>query len=164
VFRQYDFLEVYIEISNNKLVQHSIKNPFIYSQDGERRFYNVEMGPPKSPSDNASRFDISTTNPGDHLFHFNKYMHLNIEQENGFMIEFSDERMKTFDSFNVPKNRADVIQMLGEEETVFFRDNVFVKTIAVGIFDCSKKTLSLYSDNPKCNEPLVVLPLVIKDK
>lgn len=32
----------------------------------------------------------------------------------------------------------------------------------LGIFDCKKETWSLYSDNPKHNEPLVVLPLVLK--
>jgi hypothetical protein len=143
---------------------------FFHSQDGERLFHNVEMGPPKCPLENESRLDIRTAKSGDHLYHCNKYLRLDIEQVTGLMIDSSEGRMTTFDSFKAPKNRADVIEMLGDnsadEHTVFREkdENDFVKTIAVGIFDCSKRTLSLYSDNPKCNEPLVVLPLVIKEK
>lgn len=32
-----------------------------------------------------------------------------------------------------------------------------------GIFDCVKRTWSLYSDNPKTNAPLIVLPLDLKN-
>jgi Acyl-coenzyme A:6-aminopenicillanic acid acyl-transferase len=104
------------------------------------------------------------------LMHCNQYLRMDIEQVTGMIIDSSVGRMDTFKSFKAPKNRDDVIQMLGdnsaEEHTVFREkdETDYVKTIACGIFDCSKRTLSLYSDNPKCNEPLVVLPLVIKEK
>lgn len=39
-----------------------------------------------------------------------------------------------------------------------------VKTMAVGIFDCKERTWSIYSDNPRRNEPLIVLPLTMKKK
>lgn len=37
--------------------------------------------------------------------------------------------------------------------------NFFLST---GIFDCIKKTWSIYSDNPKNSRPIVVLPLELK--
>lgn len=78
--------------------------------------------------------------------------------------------------------------MLGDQSGInhtVFRENggrEFVKTIAVGmleikmhlvtladfnclsigIFDCKNRTWSLYSDNPKTHEPLVVIPMDIK--
>lgn len=77
--------------------------------------------------------------------------------------------MCTFNGFPPPKNAEDVVKMLGDNSSktnCVFRDigSEYVKTIAVGIFDCIKRTWSLYSDNPKNNEPLVVLPLVLKQK
>lgn len=77
--------------------------------------------------------------------------------------------MTTFKTFPTPKNAEDVIKMLGDTSSktnCVFRDtgSEYVKTIAVGIFDCVKRTWTLYSDNPKTNEPLVVLPLVLKQK
>lgn len=38
-----------------------------------------------------------------------------------------------------------------------------IVTIAVGLFDCLARTWSIWSSNPKDTEPLMVLPLVLKD-
>lgn len=60
-----------------------------------------------------------------------------------------------------------MIEMLGDEsDSVYkvFRDNDFEdnKTIAVGIFDCKERTWSIYADNPKKTEPIITIPLTVK--
>lgn len=69
------------------------------------------------------------------------------------MIDSSISRMNVFYSFECPKTKEDLIMMLGDESEpphTVFRENgkmdEEVKTIAVGIFDCLEKTLTLYSD------------------
>lgn len=86
------------------------------------------------------------------------------------MIDSSDCRLSTFATFNPPKNKTDVLTMLGDNsggEHCVFRENgdldEFVKTICVGLFDLKAKTYALYSDNPKCNEPHVTIPLFLKE-
>jgi hypothetical protein len=79
--------------------------------------------------------------------------------------------MDTFlGNFTAPTTKEDVIKMLGDQSAKnhhVFRDQAgqeeFLKTICVGIFDLKKRTWSLYKDNPKTNEPLVEIPLVIKN-
>ena len=47
----------------------------------------------------------------------------------------------------------------------FFRDGSGkddARTIAVGIFNLTKKTWSIYTNNPKTHQPVVVLPLIFK--
>lgn len=103
------------------------------------------------------------------------------------MIESSETRMCTLKSYPKPLTKRDVIQMLGDQSGKKYR--VFqdigpedvVKTIAVGMYssyhsivsfkngfvgiiDCVEKTWSIYADNPRRTEPLVVLPLVFKSK
>ncbi|KAJ6638955.1 hypothetical protein Bhyg_11693, partial [Pseudolycoriella hygida] len=101
---------------------------------------------------------------------FLRYLRLPVEEVTGLIIDSSIERMQTFCSFPAPKTKEDVIKMLGDQSAkqhCVFRENnkvdEIVKTVAVGIFDCLKYTWSIYSDNPKSNDPLVVLPLVFKE-
>ncbi|XP_059618007.1 beta-alanyl-dopamine/carcinine hydrolase [Phlebotomus argentipes] len=134
-------------------------------QDGPRVFHNIEMGPAKS---NESQLEVKTAAKGEYLAHCNKYLRLPVPEVTGLIIDSSVERMLTLRKLGEPKNRADVIEMLGDESSKIHpvfrgrRDDP-IKTIAVGIFDCIARTWTLYSDNPKRNEPLVVLPLVIRD-
>lgn len=133
-------------------------------------FHNAEMGPAIKPNDKESQLNILTASPGEHIMHCNRYLRLKVPEVTGLIIDSSIERMDTFKTFKAPKNKQDVINMLGDtsaKEHCVFRDAAgqeeFLKTICVGIFDLNKKTWSLYKDNPKTNEPLVTLPLVLKD-
>jgi hypothetical protein len=124
------------------------------------------MGP--ADGSNESQLNILTVSPGEHILHCNKYERMQIEQMSGLIIDSSVERMKTFKMFKEPKNRGDIVKMLGDQSAVehtVFRDGPgdMIKTIAVGIFDLVKKTWTLFSDNPKFSSPLVELPLVLKE-
>ncbi|KAG5684573.1 hypothetical protein PVAND_013798 [Polypedilum vanderplanki] len=147
----------------------SINMTFL-KQEGNRVFHNAEMGPAIKPNDNESQLNILTVSPGECIIHCNKYLRLKVPEVDGLIIDSSIERMQTFQSFKPPKTKEDVIKMLGDQSAKnhhVFRDNPgqeeFLKTICVGIFDLKKRTWSLYKDNPKTNEPLVVLPLVLKE-
>lgn len=131
-------------------------------------FHNAEMGPAK-PNEKESQLNILTASPGENIIHANRYLRLKVPEVTGLIIDSSIERMDTFAKFQRPKCKGDVIKMLGDtsaKEHMVFRDKAgeeeFLKTICVGIFDLNKRTWSLYKDNPKNNEPLVVLPLVLK--
>uniref|UniRef100_A0A1B0CNI7 Peptidase C45 hydrolase domain-containing protein n=1 Tax=Lutzomyia longipalpis TaxID=7200 RepID=A0A1B0CNI7_LUTLO len=135
-------------------------------QEGSRVFHNIEMGPAKN---NESQIDIKSASPGEYLTHCNKYIRLKVpEVSSGLILDSSIERMVVLKKMGEPKSRGDIINMLGDESAkthpVFRnrRDDA-IKTIAVGIFDCIARTWTLYSDNPKHNEPLFVLPLVLRD-
>lgn len=126
------------------------------------------MGP-AAPGQDQSQLNILTVSQGEFSLHCNKYLRLPIEEVKGLIIDSSNDRMATFTSFPPPKNREDVMNMLGDTSNPRFRvfgdgDTSFIKTVCCGIFDCKRRTWTLYSDNPKNNEPLVVIPLVLKEK
>lgn len=126
------------------------------------------MGP-AAPGQDQSQLNILTVSEGEFSLHCNKYLRLPIEEVRGLIINSSNDRMTTFTSFPPPKTREDVIKMLGDTSNSGFKvfgdgDANFIKTVCVGIFDCKNRTWSLYSDNPKSNDPLIVLPLVLKEK
>ncbi|XP_067002948.1 beta-alanyl-dopamine/carcinine hydrolase [Anabrus simplex] len=135
-------------------------------QEGDRLFHNAEVSP---AADGAmeSGLSILTASPGEFFVHCNKYLRLQTPEIGGCIMESSNHRHATMSKMPVPLNRKDVINMLGDQsdpEYMVFRDSKrgeYVKTVAVGIFDCVAKTWSIYSDNPKTNEPIVVLPLVL---
>uniref|UniRef100_A0A1B6DIH8 Peptidase C45 hydrolase domain-containing protein n=2 Tax=Clastoptera arizonana TaxID=38151 RepID=A0A1B6DIH8_9HEMI len=142
-------------------------NMTFLNQDGDRLFHNAEVGPALSTKE--SPLNILTASPGEHLFHCNKYLRLKIPEVGGMISQSSDERLRTMNQLPF-KCKQDVINMLGDQSgkdfTVFREsgDEDFVKTIAVGIFDCVARTWSLYTDNPKSNPPIVVLPLILKER
>lgn len=142
----------------------------LFRQEGDRLFHNAEMGPAVKPNDKESQLNILTASPGEHIMHCNRYLRLKVPEVTGLIIDSSIERMDTFKTFKAPNNKQDVIDMLGDtsaKEHCVFRDQAgkeeFLKTICVGIFDLSKRTWSIYKDNPKNNEPLAVLPLLLKN-
>ncbi|XP_050083525.1 uncharacterized protein LOC126570075 [Anopheles aquasalis] len=146
----------------------SINMTFL-GQEGDRLFHNAEMGPATVGAD-QSHLNIFTASPGECIIHANKYLRLPVPEVNGLIIDSSIERMKTFGCFQAPKTVHDVIKMLGDtsaREHTVFRENGpkdVIKTVCVGIFDCIKRTWTLYSDNPKFNAPLVVLPLTLREQ
>lgn len=92
-----------------------------------------------------------------------------MDEANQPMLDSSNCRLKTFANFEPPKNKVDILNMLGDNsggEHCVFRENgdlnEFVKTICVGLFDIKSKTYSLYSDNPKTHDPHVTIPLFLK--
>jgi len=144
----------------------SINMAFL-SQEGDRLFHNVEVGPAVG-GDDESTLSIFTASPGEHIFHCNRYLRLQIAEEGGEIMESSNHRHATMNSFPHPTTKEDVIAILGDqsdkEYSIFQEsgDDDYVKTVAVGIFDCTKRTWSIYTDNPKTNKPIVVLPLQLK--
>ncbi|XP_044749400.1 uncharacterized protein LOC123310085 [Coccinella septempunctata] len=135
-------------------------------QDGDRVFHNIEVGPAVNSSE--SQLSALTISPGEDFIHTNEYQRLPLDQANEMMLLSSKCRSETLKNYHPPSSFEDVVKMLGDTshpEQKVFRDqpNDYVKTIAVGIFDCNNKTWSLYSDNPIYNEPLVVLPLLLKN-
>ncbi|CAO1412916.1 unnamed protein product [Diamesa hyperborea] len=148
----------------------SINMTFL-NQEGDRLFHNAEMGPAIKPNDKESQLNILTVSPGECIMHCNRYLRLKVPEVTGLIIDSSIERMDTFHKFSPPKSKEDVIKMLGDQsgkEHNVFRDNAgedeFLKTICVGIFDLNQRTWTLYKDNPKTNEPLVIMPLLLKKK
>lgn len=95
-----------------------------------------------------------------------RYERLDIEEEPGFMVESSVARTNTFNSYPKPTKKKDVIKMFGDTSNSnypVFNDHGFVRTLAVGIFDCVNRTWALYADNPRNSDPIVVLPLTLKE-
>ncbi|XP_045465203.1 uncharacterized protein LOC123674268 [Harmonia axyridis] len=141
-------------------------NMTFLQQEGDRVFHNIEIGPAINSSE--TQLSALTISCGEHFYHTNEFQRLKENQANPLMLLSSKCRSETFKNHHPPSTFEDVVEMLSDTshpEQKVFRDqpNDYVKTIAVGIFDCKKKTWSLYSDNPKHNEPLVVLPLVLKN-
>ncbi|KAJ1523424.1 hypothetical protein ONE63_001286 [Megalurothrips usitatus] len=144
----------------------SINMTFL-DQEGDRMFHNAEVGP-ACGGDCRSELSILSCSPGEHIFHTNKYLRLNIGEVGGAIVSSSDARHATQESQPAPTTMQDVVRLLGDqshpEHTIFREagDDDFVKTVTVGIFDCVNRTWSLYTDNPKTHDPIVVLPLLVK--
>ncbi|XP_054729751.1 beta-alanyl-dopamine/carcinine hydrolase [Anastrepha obliqua] len=144
----------------------SINLSFINDESG--KFYNIEMAP--VPEDGTeSRLDIKEVCTGEHNCHANRYERLCTKEANPWLLESSKSRMNTFDGYQPPNCKDDVVQMLsdcsGGDYCVFNENNSLdelVKTIAVGVFDLNEKTVALYSDNPGKTKPHCVLPLILK--
>ncbi|XP_034942911.1 uncharacterized protein tan [Chelonus insularis] len=139
-------------------------NMTFLEQEGDRMFHNAEVGPVEENSDESS-LSILTASPGENIFHCNKYLRLKIPEVNDVIIPSSEHRMAAILEHPKPRTRREVIDILsdqtGKEFRVYqeFGDDDYVKTIATGIFDCVKRTWSIYTDKPKYNEPLVVIPI-----
>lgn len=135
------------------------------NKNEKRKFYQIEMAPAIAPIP-ESLLDVHTFGAGEFSVHCNHYLRMKVPEYDDFYMSATKERMKTLKTFSAPKSLEDVIQMLGDqkEEHWIFRDRPGPgnKTICVGIFDLTKRTWSLYKDNPKTNEALIVLPLVLK--
>lgn len=132
-------------------------------------FYNIEMGP--AVGDKCeSELDVREILPGEHSYHANSYLRYKTKEANDIMLDSSISRMNTFNSYDPPKTKEDIVNMLGDcsggEHCVFRENNdlsQMVKTIAVGVFDLKAKTYTLYSDNPRTNLPHVTIPLFLKE-
>lgn len=126
---------------------------------------NIEIGPNRNSSE--SMISVLPIQSGHSFIHVNQFQRLPLDQANPNMLASSKARLESLSKHKSPTSKSDVRKMLGDTTREDF--NVFlgrptdrVQTIAVGIFDLHEKTWSIYSDNPALNEPLVVLPLLIK--
>ncbi|KAF7271579.1 hypothetical protein GWI33_015565 [Rhynchophorus ferrugineus] len=140
-------------------------NMTFLKQEGDRVFHNAEIAPPLDDS-NESRLNILTISPQECIYHVNSYLRLKESESNERMLDSSIARLKTFEEYKKPKNKEDLKRMLSDiqhNKHRVFRSQIgdHVKTICVGIFDLVERTLSLYSDRPIENDPIVVLPLDI---
>lgn len=135
-------------------------NMTFLNQEGDRLFHNAEVGPAIDGAKESS-LCIFTASPGEHIYHCNIYLRLPVPEVEETMMS-SKHRLAAMSTFPKPSNRKDVIKMLGDQsdkEYPIFRESDNAQTVAVGIFDCVEKSWSLYSDNPKTNYPILVLPL-----
>ncbi|XP_046663653.1 uncharacterized protein LOC124356598 [Homalodisca vitripennis] len=145
----------------------SINMTFL-QQEGNRVFHNAEVAPAVAAKE--SPLSILTVSPGEHIFHTNRYLRLQVPEVGGMIVSSSNHRETTMQNMPEPQSADDVIKVLGDQsdkEFTIYResgDDDYVKTISTGIFDCIKKTWSIYGDNPKTNKPLLVLPLELKDQ
>nr|BDT05250.1 tan protein [Gryllus bimaculatus] len=135
-------------------------------QEGDRLFHNAEVGPALPSAAAESQLNILTVSPGESFVHTNKYLRLAVPEIKGSMMESSDCRHKAISAHGEPENYGSIVNMLGDQTdpkfTVFQDKTDHVTTLAVGIFDCVKRTWSIYSDNPKKTEPIIVLPIQLK--
>ncbi|XP_015509458.1 uncharacterized protein LOC107216708 [Neodiprion lecontei] len=142
-------------------------NMTFLTQEGDRMFHNAEVGPVEIGA-SQSQLSILTASPGEQFYHCNKYLRLRVPEVDGLIIKSSECRMAAISRHPSPKNRQDVINILGDQTDNEFK--VFesgnedgITTIAVGIFDCIEKTWSVYTDNPKSNDPILVVPLQLNN-
>lgn len=133
------------------------------NQSGDRLFHNIEVSP-SYPLSNESALSVFTASPGEVIFHANKFTRLQIPEFEGPMMDSSVARHQVQKGQPLFDLRC-VLNLLGDtshpDYTVFRHDGP-VWTIVVGIFDCVARTWTIYMDNPKTSEPLVVIPIDCK--
>jgi len=136
------------------------------NQEGDRLFHNIEMGPAIPPSE-ESPLSVLTISPGEHTFHCNRFLRLQVPEADGLLKESSVRREECKQKLCEPKSIDNVITILGNDSDAKFNiyrdsNDEMVATVAVGVFDCINRTWSLYTDNPKTSKPLIVLPITTK--
>ncbi|XP_011696938.1 PREDICTED: uncharacterized protein LOC105455363 [Wasmannia auropunctata] len=144
-------------------------NMTFLAQEGDRMFHNAEVGPAEAGA-NRSQLSILTVSPGENTSHCNKYLRLKVEEVEGRIIESSNRRMEVISKHPPVECRQDVIDILSDQTGKDYRiyqdfgsDDDEIKTIATGIFDCIERTWSIYTDIPKTNEPILVIPMQLRD-
>ncbi|XP_011874667.1 PREDICTED: uncharacterized protein LOC105565793 isoform X2 [Vollenhovia emeryi] len=143
-------------------------NMTFLAQEGDRMFHNAEVGPVELDS-NRSRLNILTVSPGVNTSHCNTYLRLKVAEVDESILEGSIRRMEAISKHPPVKCRQDVIDILsdqtGENYRIYreFGGDEKVKTIATGIFDCIERTWSIYTDIPQVNEPILIIPMQLRD-
>ncbi|KAK2586477.1 hypothetical protein KPH14_010747 [Odynerus spinipes] len=143
-------------------------NMTFLTQEGDRMFHNAEVGPAKADA-NQSQLNILTASPGETFFHCNQYLRLKIPEVPGLIVDSSVSRRAAICKYPQPKCGQDVLEILSDQTDNQYRvyqeinPNDFIKTIATGVFDCIERTWSIYTDKPNCNDPVVVIPLQLRN-
>lgn len=143
-------------------------NMTFLAQEGDRMFHNAEVGPAEVGAD-RSQLSILTVSPGENTSHCNKYLRLKVAEVEGRIIDSSVSRMEAISKHPPVECRQDVIDILSDQTGKDYRiyqqfgnDNE-IKTIATGIFDCVERTWSIYTDIPQINDPILVIPMQLRD-
>lgn len=143
-------------------------NMTFLGQEGDRMFHNAEIGPVEAGG-TQSQLNILTASPSENIFHCNKYLRLKVPEVEGLIIDSSIHRMAAICKHPQPKCVQDVLEILSDQTDKNFRvyqeinPNDVIKTIATGIFDCIERTWSIYTDKPNCNDPIIVIPLQLRN-
>ncbi|XP_077260450.1 C45 family peptidase tan [Temnothorax americanus] len=144
-------------------------NMTFLAQEGDRMFHNAEVGPAEVGA-NRSQLSILTVSPGENTSHCNKYLRLKVPEVKGRIIQSSIRRMETILKYPPVECRQNVIDILSDQTTKDYRiyqefgsNDDEIKTIATGIFDCIERTWSIYTDIPQINEPILVIPMQLRN-
>ncbi|XP_032668197.1 uncharacterized protein LOC116842712 isoform X2 [Odontomachus brunneus] len=143
-------------------------NMTFLAQEGDRMFHNAEVGPAEADAA-RSQLNILTISPGENTSHCNKYLRLKVAEVEGSIICSSERRMATISKYPPVECRQNVIDILSDQTDDEFRvyqeidQNDPIKTLATGIFDCVERTWSIYTDKPQCNEPILVIPMELRN-
>ncbi|XP_076040741.1 C45 family peptidase tan [Oratosquilla oratoria] len=135
-------------------------------QEGDHLFHNAEVGPAEEGEE--SPMSVLTISPGEHLLHTNKYLRLQIPEDEGLCMASSEHRHARAGDCCPPETRTALLALLSDThdtEYPFFReggDPDFVKTVTLGVFDLEEKTWTLWMKNPRTADPILTLPLVFK--
>ncbi|KOC61454.1 Acyl-coenzyme A:6-aminopenicillanic-acid-acyltransferase 40 kDa form [Habropoda laboriosa] len=144
-------------------------NMTFLTQQGDRMFHNAEIGPCEN-EDAQSQISILTISPGENTVHCNKYLRLKVAEVEGLIVDSSEKRMNAICNHPPAKSRQDVLNILSDQTDDQYRvyqeinKEDRVKTIATGIFDCVERTWSIYTDKPNSVEPLLVIPLRLRNE
>ncbi|KAF6200704.1 hypothetical protein GE061_005148 [Apolygus lucorum] len=138
---------------------------FFGSNQEDTTFYNVEVGP-SYPSTGESAVSIVELNQGENLFHCNRFLHLKTPELDPThpLVLSSENRHCRKNQVPDPRTKMELLNLMGDtanDSVNIFRDRQTeaVWTIAVGVFNISAKTWSVYIGNPKNSDPLIELPL-----
>jgi len=119
----------------------------------DRTLVNIETGP---RSYAVSR--VGTGGFEGELPHFNNYVHLNQTQEGDASSKFRLYRFHEMSPISTP---SQVIDFLGDTENTeypVYRNGTWgILTISTAIFDFEGRTASIFEDNPKYSDPVLVL-------
>ncbi|XP_014477691.1 PREDICTED: uncharacterized protein LOC106746052 isoform X2 [Dinoponera quadriceps] len=143
-------------------------NMTFLAQEGDRMFHNAEVGPAEADAA-RSQLNILTVSPGENTSHCNKYQRLKVAEVEGLIIRSSVKRMAAISKYPPVECRQHVIDILSDQTDDEFRiyqdidRSDRIKTLATGIFDCVERTWSVYTDKPQCNEPVLVIPMEIRE-
>ncbi|KAK3605407.1 hypothetical protein CHS0354_036317 [Potamilus streckersoni] len=132
-----------------------------------KEMWSLEVGPGKfeSPLKLTTIPEQVDPNKPCHYFHFNEYYYLKeVEQNPNF--PSSAAREKRVQEMSPPRTLKDVKAILGDTQNIIYpiyRSGQPPDTAMTGytvFFDILKKTMKIYTENPKNNNlPLVKLPL-----
>jgi len=136
---------------------------------GDFEFFNIEVLPPAQNTDiKESMMNLTKVKHGESFAHCNKYLRMDATEPN-FPVACSTCRHDTLNTLVETKDIdgiEDIKRVLSdqsnEEYPIFICKNtskLFIKTVAVGIFDLKQQTYSIYTGPPATSSPLTVIKM-----
>ncbi|KAK9501196.1 hypothetical protein O3M35_002268 [Rhynocoris fuscipes] len=137
----------------------SVTFAFLHSRGGADQFYCIEASPSYPPTTESL---LNFQEIQGYFHHLNIFQGLNVE-EVGLLKIASNTRELSLRNFAQPTNKYELINVLGDMShkvhKIFTDFSSKVISVCVAIFDVKAKTLTLYLDNPRANQPCIVLNL-----